>query len=138
MPRIQPACESKAMTTEILVCVLCRAPGVAPEAPRAGRALLEALHEAALAAELPFPVRDVQCMSGCRRACTVALQAQGKTSYFFGDLSADDESARQVLACAALHQTSLDGFMRREQRPARLREGILARLPFPGFGGAAP
>jgi len=50
-------------------------------------------------------------------------------SYFFGDLSADDTSAEQVLACAALHQASVDGFMARDKRPERLREGILARLP---------
>jgi len=42
----------------------------------------------------------------CRRDCTVALQAPGKMSYFFGDLSVDDTSAEQVLACAALHPLS--------------------------------
>jgi predicted metal-binding protein len=61
----------------------------------------------------------------------VALQAPGKTTYFFGDLPADETSAEQVLACAALHQASSDGFMAREARPERLREGILARLPAP-------
>lgn len=42
----------------------------------------------------------------CRRDCAVALQAAGKMSYFFGDLSADDTSAEQVLACAALQPLS--------------------------------
>lgn len=50
-----------------------------------------------------FPIRPVQCMSGCRRHCTVALQAPGKITYFSGDLPADETSAEQVLACAALH-----------------------------------
>jgi len=117
------------MTTEILVCVLCRPPELPRDQPRPGRALLEAIEDIALRDDLPFPIRPVECMSGCRRHCTVALQAPGKFTYMFGDLPADDASATQVLACAALHQASLDGFMARAARPERLREGILARLP---------
>ena len=41
-----------------------------------------------------------------RRDCAVALQAAGKMSCFFGDLSADATSAEQVLACAALQPLS--------------------------------
>jgi predicted metal-binding protein len=118
-------------TTEILVCVLCRPPEVPRDQPRAGRALLEAVEKIALRDDLTFPIRPVECMSGCRRHCTVALQAAGKSTYFFGDLPADETSAEQVLACAALHQASSDGFMQRDARPERLREGILARLPAP-------
>ena len=119
------------MSTEILVCVLCRPPELPRESPRPGRALFEAIENIALRDDLVFPIRAVDCMSGCRRHCAVALQAPGKTSYFFGDLLADETSAEQVLACAGLHQASPDGFMHREARPERLREGILARLPPP-------
>jgi predicted metal-binding protein len=119
------------MTTEILVCVLCRPPELPRDQPRPGRALLEAIENIALRDDLAFAIRPVDCMSGCRRHCTVALQAAGKSTYFFGDLPADETSAEQVLACAALHQASSDGFMAREARPGRLREGILARLPAP-------
>lgn len=55
------------------------------------------------------------------------LQAPGKTAHFFGDLPADETSAEQVLGCAALHQASSGGFMARDARPERLRDGILAR-----------
>jgi predicted metal-binding protein len=119
------------MTTEVLVCVLCRPADLSREMPRPGRALFEAIENLALCNDLPFRIRPVDCMSGCRRHCTVALQAPGKTSYFFGDLAADGVSAEQVLACAALHQASSDGFMARDARPERLRGGILARLPAP-------
>jgi len=119
------------MTTEVLVCVLCRPADLPREMPRPGRALFEAIEDMALRDELPFRIRPVDCMSGCRRHCTVALQAPGKTSYFFGDLAVDDVSAEQVLICAALHQASPDGFMARDARPERLRGGILARLPAP-------
>ena len=117
--------------TEILVCVLCRPNGASRDEPRAGRALFEAIQIAALQSDAPFPIRPLECMSGCTRACTVALQAPGKTTYFFGDLRAEVESAEQVLACARLHDASRDGLLDRAQRPQRLREGILARLPCP-------
>lgn len=117
------------MNTEILVCVLCRPAGAPREEPRAGRALFEAVQEAALRDDLPFAVRPVECMNGCSRSCTVALQAPGKSVYFFGDLPADAETAQQVLACAQMHQHSPDGTLLRAERPERLREGIMARLP---------
>jgi predicted metal-binding protein len=119
------------MTTEVLVCVLCRPADLSRDMPRPGRALFEAIEDMALRDELPLRIRPVDCMSGCKRHCTVALQAAGKTSYFFGDLLADDVSAEQVLACAALYQASPDGFLSRDARPERLRAGILARLPAP-------
>ena len=124
------ASDSSALT-EVLVCALCRAADATREAPRAGRALLEEIENLALRDEWPFRIRAVDCMSGCNRACTVALQARGKVSYFFGDLLPDAESAAQVLACAQLHQDSRDGLMSRDVRPERLRAGILARLPAP-------
>jgi predicted metal-binding protein len=117
--------------TEIFVCALCRAPDAPRDAPRAGRALLEEIENLALCENSPFKIRAVDCMSGCNRACTVALQAHGKVGYFFGDLPPDAESAAQVLACAQMHQDSRDGLLARDLRPQRLREGILARLPPP-------
>jgi predicted metal-binding protein len=119
------------MTTEILVCVLCRRDEWPRQAPRPGRSLLDAIETLASRDGLSFPIRPVECMSGCRRPCTVALQAPGKFTYFFGDLPADIASAEQVLACASLHQASVDGSMDRAARPERLRQGILARLPSP-------
>ena len=67
--------------------------------------------------------------AGCSRACTIALHAPGKYTYYIGDLVADDTTAAQVLACAQLHAYSTDGNMQRKERPERLRSGILARLP---------
>ena len=68
-------------------------------------------------------------MSSCSRACTVAFQAPGKQTYVFGDLQADTVTAEHVLACAVMHQRSADGLLPRKERPERLRQGILAKLP---------
>lgn len=119
------------MSTEILVCVLCRWNDAPRDAPRAGRALFEAVQTASLGSEHEFPVRAVECMSGCKRACAIAIQAPDKFTYFFGDVMPDERSAQQAIECAMLHQRSADGFVSRDVRPERFREGILARIPPP-------
>ena len=116
--------------TEIIVCTTCRPEGASRELPAAGSVLLEAV----LALHLDQPasclrVRGIACMSGCSRACTIAFQAAGKPTYYFGDLVADAETAGQVLACGLLHAHNADGALLRSQRPERLRGGILAKLP---------
>ena len=44
-------------------------------------------------------------------------------------VSPDEDTARQLLDCAALHARAADGSLVRDQRPERLRRGMLARLP---------
>ena len=127
--------------TEIIVCTTCRPPGASRELPAEGLALFEAVREALLVCELDtglhkgLQVRGLACMSGCSRACTLTMQAQGKFSYYFGDLAPDAETAAQVIACAQLHRHSADGNLARNARPERLRSGILARLPPAGLNG---
>ncbi len=120
------------MTTEILICVLCRPAGASREEPRAGLALFEAVQEAALRDDLPYAVRPVECLNACKQSCTAVLQATGKTTYLFGGLVPEDACANDVLVCAQLHAASADGFVARDTRPGLLREGILARIPAPG------
>ncbi len=122
-------------TTELIVCTTCRPAGASRDTLAAGEELLDAVRFAQMDSEdgsaPAVRVRGVACLSGCSRACTVALQAPGKLSYLFGDLSPDAETARQVLQCAALHAATADGQLPRQARPERLRGGILARLPAP-------
>lgn len=123
--------------TEIIVCTTCRPAGTPRELPAAGLVLYEAvmaLQNAGHAAGLQL--RGIACLSGCNRACTVALQAPGKPTYYFGDLSADAETAAQVLICAQQYTHSADGALPRRERPERLRSGILAKLP--AYAGASP
>lgn len=126
--------------TEIIVCTTCRPQGASRELPAEGQDLFEAVQEALLVCELDtgqhkgLQLRGQACMSGCSRACTVTLQAQGKFTYYFGDLIPDAETAAQVIACAQQHKHSADGNLARNARPERLRSGILARLPPIGLG----
>ena len=119
-----------APVTEIIICTTCRPEGASRELPAAGQLLFDAVsarHAESQSAQLQ--VRGIACMSGCSRACTIAYQAAGKPTYYFGDLLADAETAEQVLACGQLHAYNADGALLRSQRPERLRGGILAKLP---------
>jgi predicted metal-binding protein len=121
--------------TEIIVCTTCRPPGASRELPAEGLALFEAVQEALLVSESDtglkqgLQVRGMACMSGCSRACTLTLQARGKFTYYFGDLLPNAETAAQVIACAQMHKQSTDGSLARNERPERMRGGILARIP---------
>ena len=134
-----------AAITEVIVCTTCRPADVPRDQPAPGAALFEAVQMAAWdvdPAQLAHVrIRSVECMTGCNRACTVTFQAVGKYLYYFGDLAADTETAAHILACAVLHAQTPDGTLLRNERPTRLRNGILARIPplvLPVVAPAAP
>lgn len=121
--------------TEVLVCTTCRPAGNPRNETAAGQLLWQAVQSAVQSAGLATPgpegllLRGFACLNSCSRACTVAFQAAGKHSYCFGDLQPDATTAAQVLACALQHAGSSDGNLPRNERPERLRGGILLRLP---------
>ena len=122
--------------TEVIVCTTCRPAHVPRDQAAPGAALYEAVQAAAWDMQDADPaqlsqvrIRGVECMTGCNRACTVTFQAAGKYLYYFGDLAPDAETAAHILACAQLHAQTPDGTLLRNDRPTRLRNGILARIP---------
>ncbi len=80
-----------------------------------------------------FEVRAVSCMSACSKACVVTFASAGKYSYIFGDLPSDNEhistTASAIIACADLYSDRLDGAMAWKERPALLKNGVIARIP---------
>ena len=121
--------------TEIIICTTCRGVDTTREQTADGLKLFEAVQEALWVAEseagapVGVRLRGQACLSGCNRACTLAFQAAGKQTYYFGDVVCDAETAAHVVACGRLHQSSADGTLERKDRPERLRSGILGRLP---------
>ena len=121
--------------THITVCTTCRAPGTSREQRADGLSLFDAVQEALWAAEseggaaLHVQLRGQACMSGCNRACTLAVQSAGKWTYYWGDLVPDAETAAQVVTCALMHQRSADGELLWKDRPERMKSGVLARIP---------
>ncbi|MEM7721001.1 MAG: DUF1636 domain-containing protein [Pseudomonadota bacterium] len=104
---------------------------------RGGRRLaraVAAVFDESEAARLGVSVRGVNCMSQCKRPCTIALSAPGRFTYLFGDLD-PEINAPEALAVAAAYAQSETGFLTRAERPEVLQAGILGRIPPLGFDG---
>lgn len=106
-------------------------------AQRGGRRLAEAVTRAfsgSQAAGRGVRLRGVNCMSQCKRPCTVALSGLDRFTYLFGDLD-PAHHADAVLSVASAYAASPDGFLPRTSRPPVLQPGILGRIPPLGFAG---
>lgn len=104
---------------------------------RAGRRLAETVaaeFSASAAAHRGVTLRGVNCMSQCKRPCTIALSGPGRFTYLFGDL-APEIHAGDILTVAAAYAETEDGFLPRPARPEVLRTGILGRIPPLDFSG---
>ena len=113
------------------VCVTCRPDGwEAGREPRPGAVLLQALERAARARGSAVPVRLVgtECLSVCRRPCTVAVSSPGRWTYVYGDLD-PETSAETILAGVRLYAGTPDGIVPWRQRPEAFRKGVVARIP---------
>ena len=104
---------------------------------RGGRRLANAVAGAfadSRAARRGIRLRGVNCMSNCKRPCTIALSGPGRFTYLFGDLD-PTLHAGDVLSIAAAYAEAEGGFLPRPARPEILRAGILGRIPPFGLGG---
>jgi predicted metal-binding protein len=122
----------------VTVCSTCRREGTSREAAEGA-----ALHACVLAAAADAKgviVRPSQCLSVCKRVCTVSISGEGRYTYLFGDLDpANDATA--VIAMAEACRDAPHGFVPWKARPEAIRKGIVARVPPPGWSpedGSAP
>ena len=116
--------------THIYVCTTCKladeAGFAAPD--RAGARLHRALSALASEREAPVEIIPVECLSVCKRACTISFAAPGKWTYVYGDLPADT-GADVILDGAALYGATSDGLIPWKQRPEALKRGVVSRVP---------
>lgn len=98
-----------------------------------GEKLLKQLEAAHAHWELnqEFVLEAVQCMSACDRACVVSFAANGKSTYLFGDITADLSSAAVdgIFQCANKYYAHPAGLLPWSERPEPLKNGIVARIP---------
>ncbi|MBS7697715.1 MULTISPECIES: DUF1636 domain-containing protein [unclassified Chelatococcus] len=116
--------------TTLMVCVTCRRrQDGATEGPydEPGRGLVRTLADR-LAGDADVTVTPVECLSVCRRPCTVAFAAPGKWTYVIGDLDADQHLDDLVLA-ARQYTVAADGIIPWRERPQPIRKGVVARVP---------
>jgi predicted metal-binding protein len=113
----------------LYVCTTCRDAADPAEGPRAGARLHDALAQA-LAARPGLPVRiePVECLSVCKRPCTVAVASPGRWTYVYGDLD-PAISADVILDGIGLYAGTPDGIVPWRERPQEFRKGVVARIP---------
>jgi len=119
--------------TTLYVCTTCRREGDDPEGPRAGARLHAEL--ARLADGLR--VEPVECLSVCKRPCTVAVASPGRWTYVYGDLD-PEAAATTILDGLKSYDGTPDGIVPWRERPKEFRSGVIARIPpFPPLPEAA-
>jgi len=112
---------------KIRVCVKCRNSGD-PKGPiedRMGSHLYREMLSIAEGDE--FAIEPLECFKVCSRPVTVMLSAAGKWTYLFGDFPPG--SASEIFAAARLYARMPDGIISKEDMPAALKLGQVARVP---------
>ncbi|GFE50337.1 hypothetical protein So717_20900 [Roseobacter cerasinus] len=117
------------MEHRITICTSCRHKGTTC---RPGYELIERLRQAiALAGEAvsdTFEISGVACMAGCDRPCTVAYHGTQKATYLFGDIDPNTD-INDLVAFAEQYADLQDGWCSSVDRPGKLRQTTLARVP---------
>lgn len=114
------------MSLTLYVCTTCRAQADPPEGPRAGARIHAALSEAFAGEDVC--VTPVECLSVCKRPCTVAVAAPGRWTYVYGDL--DPAGAVAILRDGlSRYAAAPDGIVPWRERPEAFRKGVVARIP---------
>src|SRR3984885_3410919 len=115
----------------LVVCVTCKS-----EAGPMGPGLFEALAER-LSSEPGVALKAVECLSVCKRPCTVALAAPGKWTYVVGDL-VPPSPLEDLVFGARRYAASPDGIVPWRERPLCFRKGVVSRTPPLIIVGMAP
>lgn len=124
-----PRPETGVDIVRILVCATCRAAGADADAPRPGARLAAELSAGlALEGDARISVETVECLSVCKRPCTVAVSGEGRWTYIYGDLDAET-GAQTLLAFARQYGATADGVVPWRERPEIIRKSVIARLP---------
>jgi len=116
-----PTRESSPAAT-LLVCVTCKS-----DEGQVGAGLFAAL-ERRLAGEPGIALRPVECLSVCKRPCTIALAAPGKWSYVVGDLTRE-ANIEDIVIAARRFAAAVDGVVPWRERPIAFRRGVVSRTP---------
>jgi predicted metal-binding protein len=110
--------------TTAFICVTCRGP--AGDDDRPGRTLFDAVN--ARPRDPAIIVTAVECLSVCKRPCTIALAGPGKWTYVIGDLD-PEASVDDILAMAVRYTHTADGIVPWRERPQSFRKGVVSRIP---------
>src|SRR5271169_2534118 len=114
--------EDHILPATLLVCKTCKS----DEWPL-GAELFAALG-ARLAADPDIALKPIECLSVCKRPCTVALAAAGKWTYVVGDLTREAH-VEDIVTAARRYAASPAGIVPWRERPLAFRKGVVSRTP---------
>jgi predicted metal-binding protein len=106
----------------LLVCITCKS-----EDGLLGASLFAALGER-LKGETGIALTPIECLSVCKRPCTLALAAAGKWTYVVGDL-APEAHLEDIVSAAQRYAASPSGIVPWRERPLSFRRGVVSRTP---------
>lgn len=121
---------ASASPVELLVCTKCRlsgqdgaAEGGDPDRP--GATLFGALADAGIEG---VTVTPVECLSNCKRGCTIALRGGDRWTYVYGgfDPAHDLPTIREGVA---KYGATRDGRVPWRERPEHFKRNCIARIP---------
>ena len=113
------------------ICSTCRDGDEENLKKRGGRRLLENIVAYFNYKKLPFlKLREVRCMSQCKRSCVISFTSNNCFTYVFGDINPKDpQYVKSLFDLVILYGKAEEGFLRRRDRPELFKSNILGRLP---------
>ena len=117
--------------TVLSICSTCRDGDEENLQKRGGQRLLENIVAYFNYKKLPFlKLREVRCMSQCKRSCVISITSNNCFTYVFGDINPKDpQYVKSLFDLVILYGKAEEGFLRRRDRPELFKSNILGRLP---------
>ena len=117
--------------TVLSICSTCRDGDEENLKKRGGQRLLENIVAYFNYKKLPFlKLREVRCMSQCKRSCVISFTSNKCFTYVFGDINPKDPKyVKSLFDLVILYGKAEEGFLRRRDRPELFKSNILGRLP---------
>ena len=118
------------MTTWITVCDTCKQEGWDPSKQQLtdGEILASKVELAAEGIE-NIKTRRVSCLMGCKNACNITIQADGKLNYTLGSFDPADTEANGIVDYAKLHAESETGQVPYREWPQAIKGHFVTRHP---------
>ena len=116
--------------TVLSICSTCR-DGDENLKKNGGQLLLENIIAYFKYKKLPFlKLREVRCMSQCKRSCVISFTSNNCFTYVFGDIDPKDpQYIRSLFDLLISYGKAEEGFLKRRDRPELFKSNILGRLP---------
>ena len=118
------------MTTWITVCDTCKGDGWGDgDMSQTDGEVLAELVETAAAGVTDVKTRRISCLMGCKQACNVTIQAEGKMGYTLGRFDTAAETAEGIVAYASAHSKSDTGQVPFRDWPDAIKGHFITRHP---------